>query len=127
MLSFCFGIFGTLFQKSSKWMVNNPALSALEGRCSCPLRGQHLRWEPSFSRENIGEFKCLCRPNCTAVFGREPKVGEFSGELQEPAISGLAFPKTSSDGPAPTPPRWIGDLGHGLDWKTLAQYTDSTK
>ena len=136
-IKFSFCSFGTPFQKASHWLGNNEALIALRSKCNCPLKGKHLRLEGAFSRETIPVFRSLCRPSCSAVFGREPAIGEplcrFSGsyplgamralvELQKPAIAALKTPSPDSRRPPHVPARWIGDLGCCLPWKTVIQY-----
>ena len=71
------------------------------------------------------------------VFGRNPQIGEalseFSGscplgvmqrliELQLPALRTVGNDDRAVRRPAHVPPRWIGDLGRCLTWKTLMQY-----
>ena len=136
-LKFSYCSFGTPFQKASCWLVNNGELKPLAGTCSCPLRGRHLRLESSFNAENLEVFKQLCRPSCESVFGRVPEIGEslcrLSGsyplpamqrllELQLPAIQRILKGESGLTRKSHEPPRWVGDLGTCLQWKTLLQY-----
>ena len=117
--------------------MNYADLSPLEGACACPLRGNHLRLESAFTAESLKTFKTLCRPSCKEVFGREPVEGEplckLSGtyplpamlrllELQLPAIQRMSGDQSSFSRTSHEPPRWVGDLGNCLEWKTLFQY-----
>ena len=121
----------TPFQKDSRWLVNNPAMPEMPGKCTCPPKGRHLRLESSFTSDSVKKFVGLCRPDCITVFGREPQSGEalckFSGtypipamqkllELQLPALTALKTTPQSVQRPARKPPRWIGDLGRSLQW-----------
>ena len=109
----------------------------MSGTCTCPLRGKHVRLESSFDAEGLQRFISACRPSCETVFGRVPQVGEslcaFSGsyplpamqhllELQLPALHRLKEPFKGDRRHAHVPPRWIGDLGCCLHWKTIIQY-----
>ena len=76
MLKFCFCTLGTSYKKDSRWLVNNPDLLPMQGSCTCPYRGRHVRLEKTFTQESLLEFTERCRPSCIAVFRREPRVGE---------------------------------------------------
>ena len=68
--------FGSAFNKPSKWLHNKPWLLDLEGSCQCPYQGDHFVVQGNFTRENIITFKQRCRPSCSAVYGKEPFVGQ---------------------------------------------------
>ncbi|CAE7245675.1 SUF4 [Symbiodinium sp. CCMP2456] len=129
--------YGTPFQRPTRLLANNPALRVLASGCACPFRGKHLRLESTFDRKSLQKFVSLCRPDCMTVFGRNPQIGEalseFSGscplivmqrliELQLPAMQTLGNDDREVRRPAYVPPRWIGDLGRCMAWKTLIQY-----
>ena len=74
---FAFCNFGSAFNKPSKWLHNKPWLIPLEGSCRCPFRKNHFVVQGCFTKENIEVFKSRCRPNCQAVYGHQPIVGEL--------------------------------------------------
>ena len=136
LLRFSSCSYGAPFRKASKWLVNNRELSPLEGTCTCPLKGRRRRLKSAFNAESLKTFMKLCRPDCVRVFGREPSVGEplckFSGasplpamerllQLQLPAMQHIVGDVPSTSCKSLEPPRWMGDLGNCLHWKTLIQ------
>lgn len=136
-VDFCLCTYGSPFMTPSRWLANNTDLLRMRGTCSCPLKDKHLRVGSTFTADNIVQFRRLCRPSSLEVFGRDPKPGEalckFSGmcplpaakhllDLQLPAINDLKARTVTLSRPAHQPPRWVADLGHCLDWKTIIQY-----
>ena len=103
---FAFCNFGSAFNKPSKWLHNKPWLIPLEGRCRCPFQKQHFVIQGTFTQSAIEDFKHRCRPNCMAVFGREPEPGEavsaFSSgypfQLVQRMASGLVRAKQGKAG-----------------------------
>ena len=74
---FAFCNFGSAFNKPSKWLHNKPWLLPLEGTCRCPHKGNHFIVQGCFTSESLEVFKSRCRPNCQAVYGHEPFVGDL--------------------------------------------------
>ena len=129
--------FGSPFRGASHWLVNREGLLTLSCRCKCPPGFQHLQLPSTFTSESVQKFSQTCRPTCATVFGSTPAVGETSSRFARatplPLLSRIvdcvaaciqelrrAGPELKR--PAHVPPRWIGDLGAALSWKTLLQY-----
>ncbi|CAE7454060.1 SUF4 [Symbiodinium sp. CCMP2592] len=136
-VSFSCCSYGTPFRRPTRLIANNPALRELEGGCTCQLPDKHLRLGPTFDRESRQRFLLRCSPDSISVFGREPQIGEslssFSDscplivmqkvlDLQMPAIQSIESSSVGLRRPPFEPPRWIGDLGCCMHWKTLIQY-----
>ena len=81
---FCACSFGSPFQGATHWLTNNPDLLQMEGDCTCPLKGRHLRMEPTLTHDNIQLVVGLCRPDVCAVFGRTPALGELVRTYSQP-------------------------------------------
>lgn len=73
---YCFCGFGSPLQKASKWLHNKPWLVDLECKCCCDFKGRHFVVQGSFTEASKKDFVSRCRPSCTAVYGREPTLGE---------------------------------------------------
>ena len=80
-VKFAFCNFGAPFERYSCWLSNNPSLLQLRAKCTCPLKGSHLRLESSFTQAGAKIFDDLCRPSALEVFGRESVVGVRTGGL----------------------------------------------
>ena len=129
--------FGSPFRGASHWLVNREGLLTLSCRCKCPPGFQHLQLPSTFTSESVQKFSQTCRPTCDTVFGSTPAVGETSSRFARAAplpllsrivdcvaacIQELRRAGPELKRPAHVPPRWIGDLGATLSWKTLLQY-----
>ena len=73
---FTFCAYGSGFRKASKWLHNKPWLIPLESSCTCHYKGNHFTVQGTFTKASIADFDHRCVPSCTAVYGRNPKVGE---------------------------------------------------
>lgn len=130
---------GTPFQKLSWWIGNSPFLLGLGAKCTCGWAGSHFRVQGTFDRLRLQQFKRLCRPSATAVFGRDPFPGEhvahFSAAYPKPLCDHIAAvcaeqfasadeegPEASLSRPLGTPPTWMGQLARSLKWQKLLQY-----
>ena len=136
---FPFCSWGTPFQKLSWWIYNNPLFSELADHCRCGAAGNHFRVRGTFDALRLAQFKRCCRPDVIEVFGREPRLNEhvahFSGGYPIPLCKAVASLnirqfKAFADAlepdvsrPHTSPPRWMTQLGCGLSWKKLIQYS----
>ena len=137
-IKFPFCSFGTPFQKGSWWLSNNPEMTKLASVCQCGYKGKHFAVRGTFTQDRLEEFKRRCRPNCFAVFDREPvlhePVARFSGGYPRPlcdrvAMLNLFHVENSVDDfscniqrPISSPPMWIGEFGKCLKWKKVLQF-----
>lgn len=54
---FAFCMFGSAFQKASKWLHNKPWLLQLEGSCQCKSKENHFVIQGTFTHERLAEFR----------------------------------------------------------------------
>lgn len=91
---FCFCAFGSALQKQSKWLHNKPWMEELSCKCTCDYKGRHFVAQGNFTKESLVDFDNRCKPNCKAVYGVEPHVGQsvanFSGAYPLALVSRLA-------------------------------------
>ena len=73
---FCCCSYGSPFMKPMQWLRNKPWLVPLAGGCACAHKNRHLVIQGSFTAEYLAEFNARCKPSATAVFSREPRLGE---------------------------------------------------
>ena len=107
-MSCCFDHAWHALSEGLKWMVNNPALRALEGGCSCPLRGRHLRLEStSTANTSLSSNVCCAARTVLQCLAESPKWRTFVDsqetyplpalrrllELQGPPIASLSSQK----------------------------------
>ena len=109
-------------------------MEGMQDTCHCPFRGSHIQAQDTFTDDVLREFLVRCRPSCSEVYGREPRLGErvakLAGCYPHGACRALADinaayirrPARARAKPSFAPPLWVAELATSLDFNELFRY-----